>query len=521
MIDIKGRLGDISKEIANLKNEADAAKKELQQVSNTLQFDPTNVDAIRQKFSLLRSQLDTNRKSLEQYEARLSRLREYQEEYRDDEASLKRIGKEIETTERKIVSLTNSIDYLNKQTDEMREKTELASAAQSRMNKQMEQYEQVAQKAAKIALAVVVAYAALVNKTVESGNEIYATAQKYDTTAESLQRYNKQLEIATGEQNVYSESLRTMSRGMADIASGRGIAYEQALRNIGISTKEWMQLSRAEQYRAIFNGLRNVTDATQRAAAAQKLLGDSGLYVSQAASLSAEEWAKVNSESKKFAILTDDQVNSLHNLNVQIEILKAQFGATFADLVIASAPLIEAFIDFLRDVAIPVLRTIGNVLSTGIGRFVTGALVTMLIALPKIIALIKAIKLLNIAKGISTTAAAFAGLNVVTAKWQIILLAVSAVILGIIALIAKLKGSANEAQGSLDKMTSSYDSLSGAGVDIKNSAENYTSYQSEKTVNIGVEISGKGDTALSDAAASQVAMLTAEEVNKSLGELIK
>ena len=175
----------------------------------------------------------------------------------------------------------------------------------------------------------------------------------------------------------------------------------------------------------------------------------------------------------------------------------------------------------MNDVAVPVLNAIGNILKSKIGSVLVPFLTVTLIALPKIIALIKAIKLLNIAKGIGTATAAFAGLNVVTAKWQLILTAVAIVVISIIALINRLTNKANEAQTSLNGLVDSYGSLNGAGVDVQNSTENYTSYQSEKTVNIGVEVKGSGDTAVSDATASQIATLTAEEVNKALGDLIK
>nr|DAH66813.1 MAG TPA: tail tape measure [Caudoviricetes sp.] len=520
MPDIKGRLNEIDKEIRDLESTAKAAKTEVRDLGTALQFDPTNVDTIRERFSQMRIQLDANRKTLDKYNQRLAEIRKAQQGMTDTEG-LRKLDAEAEKTERRIDSLSRSIEYLTLQTDQMREKTTLATAAQSNMNKRMAEFEQIAQKTARVALLVVTAYAALVTKTVESGNEIYATAKKYNTTAESLQTYNKQLEIATGETDVYTNSLKTMSKGMADIASGRGIAYEQALRNIGIRTKEWTQLSTAKQFQAIFEGLSKVTDATQRNAAAQKLLGDSGLYVAQAASLSAEAWADVTEESNNIKKLTDEQVEALHDLNTEFVRIKAELGATFADLVVKSVPIIEAFVNFLNDVAVPVLNAIGNILKSKIGSVLVPFLTVTLIALPKIIALIKAIKLLNIAKGISTATAAFAGLNVVTAKWQLILTAVAIVVISIIALINRLTNKANEAQTSLNGLVDSYGSLNGAGVDVQNSTENYTSYQSEKTVNIGVEVKGSGDTAVSDATASQIATLTAEEVNKALGDLIK
>lgn len=520
MPDIKGRLNELNKEIKDLETTAKKAKEEVRGLGADLQFDPTNVDLIRQRFSLLRTQLDANRKALDKYKERLAAIRAEEEKTQDAEA-LKKLSKEAETAERRIESLTNAVHYLSLQTDEMREKTELAKAAQSGFNKRISEFEQLAQKGAKAAIAVVTAYSLLVKKTVESGNEIYATAEKYKTSAESLQSYNKQLELATGETDVYTNSLRTMSKGMSDIASGRGIAYEQALRNIGIRTKEWEKLSTAEQFQEIFKHLQNVTNATERNAAAQKLLGDSGLYVAQAASLSAEAWADVAEQSEKVKVLTNDQVAALHELNNTFVQIKSELGSAFADLVIASVPIIEMFVEFLRGVAVPTLKAIGNVLGSEIGKVLVPLLTVTLVALPKIIALIKAIKLLNIAKGISSTAAAFAGLNVATARWQLILTAVAVVVIGLITLINKLKGKADEAQNSLNNLVGSYDALSGAGVDVENSTESYTSTQTEKTVNIDVKVSGSGDTAISDATASQIATLTAEEVNKALGDLIK
>lgn len=520
MPDIKGRLNEIDKEIRTLESKAKAAKNEVRDLGYALQFDPTNVATVREKFAQMRTQLDLNVQTMEKYKQRLADIRNAQKSTYDIDG-LRKLNKEAEDTERRIDKLASSIEYLTLQTDQMREKTQVAQAAQAGLNKRMSEFEQIAQKTARTAMLVVAAYAALVKKTVESGNEIYATAKKYNTTAESLQSYNKQLEIATGETDVYTNSLKTMSKGMADIASGRGIAYEQALRNIGIRTKEWTKLSTAEQFQAIFDGLSKVTDATQRNAAAQKLLGDSGLYVAQAASLSAQAWADVEAESNNIKILTNEQVEALHNLNTEFVQIKAELGSAFANLVTKSAPIIEAFINFLNDVAVPVLGAIGDILGSKIGSVLVPMLTVTLIALPKLIALIKAIKLLNIAKGISTTAAAFAGLNVVTAKWQLILTAVAIAIIGIIALINRLKGKADEAQMSLNGIVDSYDKLNGAGVDINNSTESYSSYQSEKTVNIGVEVKGYGDTAVSDATASQIAALTAEEVNKALGDLVK
>ena len=262
MPDIKGRLNEIDKEIRDLESTAKAAKTEVRDLGTALQFDPTNVGTIRERFSQMRIQLDANRKTLDKYNQRLAEIRKAQQGMTDTEG-LRKLDAEAEKTERRIDSLARSIEYLTLQSDQMREKTELATAAQSNMNKRMAEFEQIAQKTARVALLVVTAYAALVTKTVESGNEIYATAKKYNTTAESLQTYNKQLEIATGETDVYTNSLKTMSKGMADIASGRGIAYEQALRNIGIRTKEWTQLSTAKPYLRVCQKLQMPHNVTQ------------------------------------------------------------------------------------------------------------------------------------------------------------------------------------------------------------------------------------------------------------------
>ena len=67
MPDIKGRLNEIDKEIRDLESTAKAAKTEVRDLGTALQFDPTNVGTIRERFSQMRIQLDANRKTLDKY----------------------------------------------------------------------------------------------------------------------------------------------------------------------------------------------------------------------------------------------------------------------------------------------------------------------------------------------------------------------------------------------------------------------------------------------------------------------
>ena len=97
MPDIKGRLNEIDKEIRTLESKAKAAKNEVRDLGYALQFDPTNVATVREKFAQMRTQLDLNVQTMEKYKQRLADIRNAQKSTYDIDG-LRKLNKEAEDT---------------------------------------------------------------------------------------------------------------------------------------------------------------------------------------------------------------------------------------------------------------------------------------------------------------------------------------------------------------------------------------------------------------------------------------
>ena len=223
--------------------------------------------------------------------------------------------------------------------------------------------------------------------------------------------------------------------------------------------------------------------------------------------------------------MTQEQAKALNELNLQFEQVKSQLGAAFAEVVIALAPALESIADIITNYLAPAIKDLGewfDGLSEPLQMIVL-ALPVILVFLPKILGLIKFITTgINAFSAATKTATvATTMLNLATSQWQIVLLAVAAVIIGIISLIGLFSKKAKQASDDLTQLVNNASSLAGAGTDFTATTEANTTSTTQRTITLNADIYGHGDTAISDEAAATVAELTASEINKQLGDLIK
>lgn len=526
MPDIKENLNAIEKKIKDLKTAASEASKEVRSIGQEMRIDTSNVDLVKAKYEALGRQLETNQQIYKEYEKQIELLNnELARTPESETEKRKELAKQIEEVGRKAEKTASQINNLTKATSELAKKQEIAKAEGENLRVKFEGIEKAAQKVSRATLIVVAALGALVKASLDSATELYSLAKSYDTNAESIQKYNNILYVATGQQNLYNNALSVMIKGMAQIAAGRGVAYQQALQNIGLSYQQLSTMTTTEQYEAIFAALQNVTDETERAAAAQTLLGDSGLLIANVAGLSADEYARVTEEAGKFGVKSDELVESLFELNREFETAKSQLGVAFAELTVALTPALTAIAEILTNVVAPALKVIGNVL-TAIGKpgqTILLILTTSLILLPKLVSIIKIVTLGIKSFTLGTKAATVAvnGFSAAMSKWALILTAIAALVMLITSLFGGLSDAANDTTKDINEAIDGAETvLEGTGEKIANNTETYTTSSTEKSVTIKAEIYGHGDTAVSDDAAQQVAILTADEIQKTFGDLL-
>lgn len=525
---IRANLKDITNGVKLLAEEAKKAANATAQVNTKLKFDSSNVSLVVERFDALNNELDANNKKLEGLRSALQRLGEERAKEKGDtaesKANIAEIAKLQANYAAQIQKAEMNQERLNQLLSSSYKNTQIINAATKQITDKYEVWIQASQKLAEATKKLYNVLKNVVTEAADTGIALSATAKRYNTSAEDVQEWNRALELATGQSELFTQSLSVLVKGMAQIAAGRGVAFTKALKNIGIAYKDIKDLSATEQFERIVEGLANVENYSQRAAAAQQLFGESGQYITSVLEQGDGVLDGYIEKAKSFGIISNSNVEALAEMEIRLRQANAQFDEAKAQLAIALAPALEIITDIVRNFLAPAIRT----LSSGfqklgkVGQTVILIVGAGLILLPKVIsglALVR-ISLLSVQAGATKAAVA---VNLL--KTSLISIGVAGAVIGVVAGIAAAFGSvsekADEANESIKDFVEVGKELGAVGGNIQANTEATATSMTTKTVDISVEITGKGDTEISDDAAVTVAQLTADEVQKAWGELVK
>lgn len=525
MPSIKDNLNAIKAEITEISKIAKSASDNTKTIGENLKFDPTNVRLVADRFKALGEELKVNNELVAKYKkavADLSTMRagldpkakQYADDYNKLTKAINRYETAIKSTELKVKSLTTA-------TDKHVQQQALVRAATEATKQKFEKLEKATKTLSVAMLALVAIVAKMATAAMEQGRELYTLSKRYNTTAEDLQTWNRALQLATGEADLFTNSISTMVKGMSQIVSGRGVAYTTALRKIGLAYKDLAELDTEEQFRAIVNGLAGVTNETDRLSIAQQLLGESGQSIARVLREGTDELEKRIEDASKFGIITQQNAEALNDMSLKLEAAKSQISLASAELIVALTPALLTLADILTNTIAPILKTGADILdSLGEGgQKVLLGLIVVIAVLPKLVAGIQAVT-----AAVSMAKVGVSALNIATANWQPILLAVAAAITIIISLIAIFSKKAKDAQKQFDSLVNTANTLSDNAIEYSGNVQSTSTSMTERTLNVQVEVDGHGDTPISDENAMKISQLTVDELSKRLqkdwGDLI-
>ena len=265
---ISERLNAISKSINNITKEASQAAKETKSITSSLRFDPTNLNLIVQRFAAMKNEIEINRKRVAALKDAITQLESIRAGTTDT-AQIEKINKLLDDYRVKIDYAERAIDRLNQATTKQAQAQAIVSAATQKAEDKFSKLEKGAQRLSLVLIAGIAIITRYTAAIVQQGQQLYSLSQRYNTTVENIQTMNRALQLATGESDLFTQSLKFMVQGMAQVASGRGVAYQNALRQIGISYSQIAGLDTTEQFNMIVEGLSNIANASDRAALAQ------------------------------------------------------------------------------------------------------------------------------------------------------------------------------------------------------------------------------------------------------------
>ena len=415
-------------------------------------------------------------------------------------------------------------DRLNQLLSTTNKDSELIKATTEQINKKYETWIDASEKLAAATKKIYDALKNVVTGSAEAGTQLFAIAKRYNTTTEEVQRWNYALQDATGQADLFTQSLSVMVKGMAQIAAGRGVAFSHALHNIGLEYKNIRDLSASEQFQTIIEGLGNLENYSARIEAAQQLFGEAGQYIVSVMEEGGDALATYRNEAEQFGIISSENAERLKDLQIAMQIVNTQLQEAKAELAIALQPALELITEVIKNVLAPVIRVVAKLFTAlgKAGQFFFVILGAIILIMPKVL---RTFALLRIA--FSSTIAGASGAATAVNALKVALIGIPALIavIGVLALIGSafgnIKDKADDATDALKGFKEVGEEMGLMGADAQVNTESTATSMTTKTVEIGVEIHGYGDTSISDDAAVTVAQLTADQVNRSLGELTK
>lgn len=525
---IQDELSDINKKVIDLKNNANTAAQKVRTLGEELKFDPQNVKTMQERLAALNDQVKKYTEYQDALKVKQQKLQEQlasqQEqlkkinvgtiEYQKLENSIKKTSDQLNTAERRIKAADNTLERLenttrlyNKQLETTQKQLKIDRL--NRFNTALGEVQKTINKVQVALVLLLSTVAKLTKEHVQQGTELYTLSKRYSTNAEDIQKYNKALQLATGESDLFTESLKVMSKGLATIPVGRGVAYNNALRAIGVSFQDIKDKNPAEQFQVLVDGLQNLNNEYLAGSYALTLFGESGQTIINALQSSDETLEEYLEKAKEFVVYTQEDTEILANLGFQLDAAKVKLQRATTELAVNVTPAIVSILDVLRETALPLL--VGLTKQTGLLKaafvlliaFITtkGIVAFIQLTIQIQVAAAEQKKLLAWTLGVKAAILGFAG------------------VIGVIATVGAAMATANSQLE--DFANNAKDAYGSVGDGLNTSVETYASQSTDRTITVNANIHGEGDTTISDEAAKNVAQLTVEELQKQLGDLIK
>ena len=494
---ITARIDQIKNGVALLSREAKQAANETAQLNTKLKFDPSNVNLVVERYQALQKELDANNKRIEGLKKAQQELASEKAKITGTDAESLRQLADIEKVAaqyaRDLEKAELNATRLNEITKQQYKNQDLIRAVTLKVNERFDMWVKLADKVQQATKRIYNTLKDVVTQASETGLQLSSLAKRYNTTAEDIQTWDRALQLATGQSELFTQSLGVMVKGMAQIAAGRGVAFQKALKNIGVAYKDIKDLSASEQFEVIVEGLKGVENYSTRAAAAQQLFGESGQYIASVLNDGGAALEGFRERAEEFGIIANTDAEALAQMNILLEQAKSQFTVAKAELAVALIPAVEALTDLIRYGLVPVIKWVSDVVKA-FGKSGQTAILVMAAMVVGLSALIKraattSIYLMALQSRVQGVTGAVVGLNAALGVIGIVLMAISALITLIVTLVGKANEEAKQATQSLNEFAETAENLGLIGTQTQANIESTSTAIRTQTIDITVDIS--------------------------------
>lgn len=321
--EFKSALADINRsfkvlgsEMKLVKSQFDSNDKSVEAITARNNVLNKQIDAQKEKIATLKAALDNAASSFGENDKRTQnwqvQLNNAEAALNDMEGELKENNKALETTEDNLEDTTKDADKFG---DEVEDAGKQSDDAKGKFSKLGSTVKSVG-KALTASIAAIGAAAVasgkklwdMANQTAETGDKIDKNSQKIGISAESYQKWDYVFQRCGADVNNLQSGMKKLSGVITDAANGSDSAQAK-LSAVGLSIEDLNGKSQDEQLSIVVSALQKMEAGAGRTAAANGLLGKSAVDMAAVLNMSAKETEALKKEAEDYGmVMSNDAV---------------------------------------------------------------------------------------------------------------------------------------------------------------------------------------------------------------------
>lgn len=339
-IEIGGEANGFKKALKEMNSATQATQKELNAVNRALQFDPKNVDLLKQKEQLLAKQIEDTKIKVEKLKAAKEKAdKEMADGTEVNQEQYRQLGREISAAEGQLKSLEKQTDKFSKSAKEVGDKLS-----------------DIGKKGLKVTGAITgigVAVATMGLKAAQSADDINTLAKQTGLSTEQIQKFQYASERIDVPLETLTGSMAKLTRNMQSAKNGSKntqLAFKEL--GISITDNEGKLRNNQDVFNEAIDALAKMENETQRDAVAMQIFGKSAQDLNPLILGGSEALKQYGEEAEKAGlILSQDTLDAANELGDAVDKLKATTTGAFAkvgsEIATKLTPLIEPAADKL------------------------------------------------------------------------------------------------------------------------------------------------------------------------------
>lgn len=305
-IEIDGSTSKLNDALKDTNKVIASTNYELKSLNQALKLDPKNTELLAQKQELLKKNIGATADKLKTLKEAQRQMGDYNKLTEEQKENYRALSVEIVKAESSLKGMKKELNETNKI------KFEGLKEGLSKIG-------EVAKKAAEIAATAIAAIgtaaiaaakkiASLAKETAEYGDTVDKESQKLGISAELYQELDYAMQRNGGEISDLSKGVKNITKDLAAYANGTESAADKYAK-LGVSMKNADGSMKSEQQMLLdtIQALADMTDETQRDAAAQEIFGKSAAELKPLLNSGADGIKSLMDEAKQYGMVMSDE----------------------------------------------------------------------------------------------------------------------------------------------------------------------------------------------------------------------